>query len=89
MSSWAWVAPPSIHVSHSTPDNFGPENSGAIIGIQMASAYVGSTFIPPLFGLLGNLLGFSIMPIYLFVFMLLMVCMTKTAFKLTGQKPSP
>jgi hypothetical protein len=33
------------------------------IGIQMASAYVGSTFIPPLFGLLGNLITFSILPI--------------------------
>ena len=41
-------------IIHSTPYNFGAENSGAIIGIQMASAYVGSTFIPPLFGLLGN-----------------------------------
>ncbi len=36
-------------IIHSTPYNFGAENSGAIIGIQMASAYVGSTFIPPLF----------------------------------------
>lgn len=42
-------------IIHSTPNNFGAENSGAIIGIQMASAYIGSTFIPPLFGLLGNL----------------------------------
>lgn len=40
-------------IIHSTPDNFGAEYSGAIIGIQMASAYVGSTFMPPLFGLLA------------------------------------
>lgn len=45
-------------IIHSTPYNFGAENSGAIIGIQMASAYVGSTFIPPLFGLLGNAVSF-------------------------------
>ena len=31
----------------------------------MASAYVGSTFIPPLFGLLGNAVSFSILPVYL------------------------
>lgn len=52
-------------IIHSTPNNFGAENSGAIIGIQMAGAYVGSTFIPPLFGLLGNAVSFKIMPFYL------------------------
>ena len=45
-------------IVHSTPNNFGAENSGAIIGIQMASAYVGSTFIPPLFGLLQSFIQF-------------------------------
>ena len=68
-------------IIHAAPDNFGAENSGAIIGIQMASAYVGSTFVPPLFGLLGNLLGFSIMPIYLLVFVVLMIVMTELTFR--------
>lgn len=68
-------------IIHSTPDNFGAENSGAIIGIQMASAYVGSTFVPPLFGLLGNLTGFSIMPFYLLVFVALMITMTELTFR--------
>ena len=40
-------------IIHSTPDNFGAENSQGIIGIQMASAYVGSTFMPPVFGLIA------------------------------------
>ena len=70
-------------IIHSTPHNFGAENSGAIIGIQMASAYVGSTFIPPLFGLLGNSIGFSIMPVYLLVFVILMICMTELTFRIT------
>lgn len=70
-------------IIHSTPGNFGAENSGAIIGIQMASAYVGSTFIPPLFGLLGNAIGFSIMPIYLLVFVILMISMTEMTFRIT------
>ena len=70
-------------IIHSTPNNFGAENSGAIIGIQMASAYVGSTFIPPLFGLLGNLLGFKIMPVYLLVFVILMITMTELTFRIT------
>ena len=73
-------------IIHSTPDNFGAENSGAIIGIQMASAYVGTTFIPPLFGLLGNLIGFAIMPVYLLVFIALMITMTELTFHITRKK---
>lgn len=72
-------------IIHSTPNNFGAENSGAIIGIQMASAYIGSTFIPPLFGLLGHAVGFEIMPIYLLVFVLLMITMTELTFRMTSK----
>ena len=67
-------------IIHATPAAFGAENSSAIIGIQMASAYVGSTFMPPLFGLLGGKLGFSIMPVYLIIFFVLMVVMAAVMF---------
>lgn len=70
-------------IIHSTPYNFGAANSGAIIGIQMASAYVGSTFIPPLFGLLGNAVSFSIMPVYLLIFVILMITMVEATFRVT------
>ena len=79
-------APIYPSIIHSTPKNFGAENSGAIIGVQMASAYVGTTFIPPLFGLLGNLIGFTIMPVYLLVFVAIMICMTELAFRITKNK---
>ena len=69
-------------IIHSTPQNFGAENSGAIIGIQMASAYVGTTFAPPLFGLIGRAVGFSIMPLYLSVFTALMIIMVETTFRI-------
>lgn len=72
-------------IIHSTPANFGAENSGAIIGIQMAGAYVGSTFAPPLFGLLGSALGFSILPAYLLVFAVFMIAMTELTFR-TAEK---
>ena len=68
-------------IIHSTPGNFGAENSGAIIGIQMASAYVGSTFMPPLFGLMSNSLGYEIMPFFLMFFLILMIFMTETTFR--------
>lgn len=72
-------------IIHSTPANFGAESSGAIIGIQMAGAYVGSTFAPPLFGLLGSALGFSILPAYLLVFAVFMIAMTELTFR-TAEK---
>lgn len=70
-------------IIHSTPDNFGAENSGAIIGIQIASAYVGCTLMPPLYGMLGKYLGYGIMPVYLLIFVVLMIYMTEKTFKLT------
>ena len=76
-------APIYPSIIHSTPANFGAENSGAIIGIQMASAYVGSTFIPPLFGLIANRLGFNILPVYLLIFVALMIAMTELTFTVT------
>lgn len=79
-------APIYPSIIHSTPSNFGFENSGAIIGIQMASAYVGSTFIPPLFGLLGNHLGFGIMPAFLIVFFALMIVMTELTFRTAAKR---
>ncbi len=66
-------------IIHSTPANFGAENSQGIIGIQMASAYVGSTFMPPVFGLLANHVSLKLMPVYLaFFFILLIVMISKT-----------
>ena len=70
-------------IIHSTPSNFGAENSGAIIGIQMASAYVGSTFMPPLFGLLGSALGFEVMTFFLAFFFALMITMIELTFRTT------
>lgn len=66
-------------IIHSTPRNFGAENSQGIIGIQMASAYVGSTFMPPVFGLIANHISLKLMPLYIaFFFILLLVMISKT-----------
>lgn len=62
-------------IIHSTPKNFGAENSQGIIGIQMASAYVGSTFMPPLFGLIANNVSLTLMPLYLAFFLILLLIM--------------
>ncbi|MDO5150077.1 MAG: MFS transporter [Oscillospiraceae bacterium] len=62
-------------IIHSTPKNFGAENSQGIIGIQMASAYVGSTFMPPVFGLIAEHISLNLMPVFLALFMILLLVM--------------
>lgn len=62
-------------IIHSTPANFGADKSQALIGVQMASAYVGSCLMPPVFGLLANHISASLLPWYLLVIMVLMVIM--------------
>ena len=52
-------------IIHSTPDHFGAENSQAVIGVQMASAYVGTCLMPPLFGLIATHLSVSLFPFYI------------------------
>lgn len=60
---------------HSTPSNFGAENSQGIIGTQMASAYVGTTFMPPLFGLIANHVSIYLLPLYSAFFLVLLIIM--------------
>lgn len=74
-------APVYPSIIHSTPSNFGEENSQAIIGIQMASAYVGSTFMPPIFGWIAKNINIGLYPIYLFFFAILMLTMSETLNK--------
>lgn len=54
-------------IIHSTPVHFGRENSQAMVGVQMASAYIGTSVMPPLFGLIAKGIGIYLLPIYLFV----------------------
>ena len=70
-------APIYPSIIHSTPVNFGKENSQAIVGIQMASAYVGSTFMPPVFGMLADNISMGLYPFYLMFFGVLMVIMSE------------
>ena len=65
-------APVYPSIIHATPANFGEKNSQAIIGIQMASAYVGSTFMPPVFGLIANHISITLLPVYVLIFIVLM-----------------
>lgn len=76
-------APVYPSIIHMTPELFGEDKSQAIIGVQMASAYLGSCLAPPVFGLLANGLTCELMPAYLGVFLILMVVMHETVVKRT------
>ena len=53
------------------PERFGKKYSAPVIGLQMASAYIGSTFMPAVFGILQERIGIGIMPGYLLLFAVL------------------
>lgn len=62
-------------IIHSTPDHFGKENSQALVGVQMASAYMGTCLMPPLFGLIANHISANLLPVYLAGILVIMVLM--------------
>lgn len=74
-------APIYPSIIHSTPSHFGADKSQAIIGVQMAAAYVGTCLMPPLFGILAEHITVSLLPYYLALFLLLMVIMHETLIR--------
>ena len=72
-------------IQHMAPTNFGARHSAAVISLQMASAYVGSTFMPMMFGHLQQAVGITVMPTCLFVFALLNIGMLELAYKKLGK----
>ena len=68
-------APVYPSIIHMTPSLFGREKSQAMIGVQMASAYLGSCLMPPLYGLIANHTSAEALPFYLLFFLVLMVIM--------------
>lgn len=76
-------------IIHSTPAHFGAERSQAIIGVQMASAYIGTCLMPPLFGILANRITVALLPLYLLAVLLIMVLMHELLTRKTGSFAGP
>jgi len=72
---------------HSTPNNFGRDVSHSIIGVQMASAYLGTTLMPPLFGFLQEYFNIRLYPIYLTILVFLMIVMVEKSNGIFLKKP--
>ena len=68
-------------IQHMAPANFGSKYSAAVIGLQMASAYVGSMFMPTVFGKLQQAIGIWVMPLYLAIFALVNIALLEMAYR--------
>ena len=70
-------------IIHSTPDIFGADKSQAIVGVQMASAYLGSLLMPTVFGVIANHITVALLPMYLCVIFVVMFLMYEGLVKKT------
>ena len=73
---------------HATPENFGRENSQAIIGLLMTSAYIGSTFMPPIFGFVAECTTVSIYPFWLLILLLISLVVSEKLNKVVKKNKS-
>ncbi len=71
---------------HSTPIRFGKENSQALIGLQMACAYTGSTFCPPLFGIIVQKVSVGLLPFYGMMFIVLLIILSEDLNRKTADR---
>jgi len=66
-------APIYPSLMHTTPENFGREQSQAMMGIQTACAYLGATLAPPLTGLVVERMSVKLYPYLLLSIVILMI----------------
>lgn len=71
------AAPIYPAIVHSAPSRFGKGNAQAIVGMQVAFGYIGSTAMPPLFGLLGQYVSLGLFPWFLGIFLIITILFTK------------
>ena len=76
-------APIYPSIIHSTPAHFGADKSQAIIGVQMAFAYIGTCLMPPLFGIIARSISITLFPAYLGLFLCIMFFMYETVIRKT------
>lgn len=75
------LAPIFPGLLHETPSRFGSENAAKLMGYQMAMAYVGTTFLPPLFGLLASQTSLRVFPVVILIFIGTMICTSERIVK--------
>ncbi|MBR3864304.1 MAG: MFS transporter [Clostridia bacterium] len=68
-------------IIHMTPTVFGKDKSQAMIGVQMAFAYVGFLLMPPLFGVITEYISVSLLPLYLLLLFVPLVILHEVVVK--------
>lgn len=77
-------APIYPSIIHETPANFGRNLSMSMTGVQMAAAYVGTTLLPPFFGLLAQHISMGLFPWYLLTALILMTVSSEAMHRKTA-----
>lgn len=73
---------------HETPNHFGKGLSQSAMGIQMAFAYCGTTFMPPIFGLVGQNISFAFFPVFMLIFLAVMLIASEAINKHMNKLPT-
>jgi len=71
---------------HETPVNFGREYSQAIMGLQVGSAYIGSTIMPPVFGWIASFLSFRMFPVFIGFVLIIMIILIEALNRKTNNR---
>jgi fucose permease len=71
---------------HETPVRFGEERSKSLMGIQMAVAYTGATFLPPIFGYVAGISTVAIYPVAILIYTLIMIVCSEKANHIFAEK---
>jgi hypothetical protein len=50
---------------HETPVSFGKANAQLVMGFQTAVAYIGATFLPPIFGIIATNTSLAFLPVFI------------------------
>jgi len=74
---------------HETPRNFGQEYSQAIVGIQMGSAYIGTTIMPIAFGWVTSLSGFKIFPVFMGIILIIKIILVEVLNRKVDRNKKP
>ena len=77
-------APIYPSIIHETPANFGRNLSMSMTGVQMAAAYVGSTLLPPFFGVLAQHITIGLFPWYLLAALVIMILSSEALHRKTA-----
>ena len=68
-------------IIHMTPDVFGKDKSQAMIGVQMAFAYIGFLVMPPLFGIIADYISISLLPVFQLLCLIILFVMHELVIK--------